>query len=226
MTRPAAAPCRGVRPALIDPGGFPSAGGSGGRPEGEHHEERPQVLFRKLPAQPPHLHHFERWQTLLGSKPVGTGSVSMPPDIAKALNAASRTDAGEMLVKLGSSPRGLSEGHAQVLPQSASAATGAPRAAASLWQHLWQCYRNPFNLLLTVLALVSYAPEDMKATLVIGSMVVPVDGAALPAGVALQKAADRLKAMVSNTSTVLPPPRATRRARRATKASTPRTPAR
>ena len=39
------------------------------------------------------------------------------------------------------------------------------------WRHLWQCYRNPFNLLLTVLAAVSWLTEDIKATVVIGAMV-------------------------------------------------------
>lgn len=39
------------------------------------------------------------------------------------------------------------------------------------WQHLWHCYRNPLNLLLTLLAVISYLTEDMKAALVIGSMV-------------------------------------------------------
>lgn len=39
------------------------------------------------------------------------------------------------------------------------------------WLHLWHCYKNPFNLLLTVLAIVSYLTEDMKATTVIANMV-------------------------------------------------------
>ncbi len=39
------------------------------------------------------------------------------------------------------------------------------------WLHLWHCYRNPFNLLLTLLAVVSYVTEDEKATIVIASMV-------------------------------------------------------
>jgi Mg2+-importing ATPase len=152
------------------------------------------------------LHHFERWQTLLGSKPVGTGSsVSMPPDIAKALGAASRTDAGEMLVKLNSSPRGLSEGHAQVLRKRLGSNEVRHEQPLPWWQHLWQCYRNPFNLLLTVLALVSYVTEDMKATLVIGSMVVLSTVLRFLQESRSNKAADRLKAMVSNTSTVLRP---------------------
>ncbi len=51
------------------------------------------------------LHHFERWQTLLGSKPVGTASAAMPPEIANALSAASLADASDMLAQLDSSPR-------------------------------------------------------------------------------------------------------------------------
>lgn len=40
------------------------------------------------------------------------------------------------------------------------------------WRHLWHCYRDPFNLLLTALAAVSWATHDLKATVVIGVMVV------------------------------------------------------
>ena len=151
------------------------------------------------------LHHFERWQTLLGSKPVGVASASMPPDIAKALAAASRTDAGEMLVRLGSSPRGLSEGHAQVLRKRLGSNEVRHEQPLPWWTHLWQCYRNPFNLLLTVLALISYVTEDMKATLVIGSMVVLSTVLRFLQESRSNQAAERLKAMVSNTATVLRP---------------------
>jgi Mg2+-importing ATPase len=172
------------------------------------------------------LHHFERWQSLLGSKPVSSGSLQMPPDIAKALNTASRTDAGEMLVRLDSSPRGLSEGHAQVLRKRLGSNEVRHEQPLPWWQHLWQCYRNPFNLLLTVLALVSYVTEDMKATLVIGSMVVLSTVLRFLQESRSNKAADRLKAMVSNTSTVLRPAPGQKAGEQVTKASTPRTPAR
>ena len=118
------------------------------------------------------LHHFERWQTLLGSKPVGAASAAMPADIAKALATASHTDAGELLARLDSSPQGLGETHAQVLRKRLGSNEVRHEQPLPWWTHLWQCYRNPFNLLLTVLALTSYVTEDMKATLVIGSMVV------------------------------------------------------
>ncbi len=40
------------------------------------------------------------------------------------------------------------------------------------WLHLWICYKNPFNLLLTALAALSYSTGDTKGTTVIAVMVV------------------------------------------------------
>ncbi|WP_395350710.1 magnesium-translocating P-type ATPase [Variovorax sp. UC122_21] len=151
------------------------------------------------------LHHFERWQTLLGSKPVGTASAAMPPEIANALSAASLADASDMLAQLGSSPRGLSEDEATALRKRLGGNEVNHEKPLPWWTHLWQCYRNPFNLLLTVLALVSYVTEDMKAAVVIGSMVVLSTVLRFLQESRSNKAADELKAMVSNTSTVLRP---------------------
>ena len=39
------------------------------------------------------------------------------------------------------------------------------------WVHLWVCYRNPFNILLTILGAISYATEDLFAAGVIALMV-------------------------------------------------------
>ncbi|MBM3115014.1 magnesium-translocating P-type ATPase [Jeongeupia naejangsanensis] len=69
--------------------------------------------------------------------------------------------------------------------------------------HLWLCYRNPFNLLLTVLALISAATDDMKATVVIATMVGISTVLRFVQEKRSNSAADRLKAMVSNTATVL-----------------------
>ncbi len=151
------------------------------------------------------LHHFERWQTLLGSKPVGIASAAMPPEIANALSAASLADAGDMLAQLDSSPQGLSEEHATALRKRLGGNEVNHEKPLPWWTHLWQCYRNPFNLLLTVLALVSYVTEDMKAAVVIGSMVVLSTVLRFLQESRSNKAADKLKAMVSNTSTVLRP---------------------
>ncbi|WP_370453689.1 magnesium-translocating P-type ATPase [Simplicispira sp. 110] len=69
--------------------------------------------------------------------------------------------------------------------------------------HLWHCYQNPFNLLLTALALISWLTDDMKATVVIGSMVMLSTLMRFVQEGRSHRAAERLKALVSNTATVL-----------------------
>lgn len=70
--------------------------------------------------------------------------------------------------------------------------------------HLWICYRNPFNLLLTVLGIFSYATEgDLFAAGIIALMVVVSTLLNFVQERRSTKAADALKAMVSNTATVL-----------------------
>lgn len=151
------------------------------------------------------LHHFERWQALLGPKPAGIASAAMPPGIAQALSAASRADAAALLASLHSSPQGMAEDEALALRRQFGGNEVRHEQPLPWWTHLWQCYRNPFNLLLTVLALVSYVTEDMKAALVIGSMVVLSTVLRFLQESRSGKAAERLKAMVSNTATVLRP---------------------
>jgi Mg2+-importing ATPase len=69
--------------------------------------------------------------------------------------------------------------------------------------HLWHCYQNPFNLLLTVLALLSYLTDDAKATLVIGLMVALSTAIRFVQEGRSHRAAESLKAMVGNTATVI-----------------------
>eukprot|EP01035_Chromulina_nebulosa_P038890 gene38890-52530_t len=71
------------------------------------------------------------------------------------------------------------------------------------WMHLWHCYKNPFNVLLTVLALISYLTEDHEATVVILAMVVLSTLLRFVQEGRSNRAAERLKSLVSNTATVL-----------------------
>src|SRR5690606_13639119 len=71
------------------------------------------------------------------------------------------------------------------------------------WRHLWHCYTNPFNLLLTLLALISFLTDDLEATVVISTMVVLSSLMRFWQEARSNKAADALKAMVSTTATVL-----------------------
>ena len=71
------------------------------------------------------------------------------------------------------------------------------------WLHLWRCYLNPFNLLLSVLAALSYLSADTKATLVIGVMVAMSTVIRFVQEGRSHRAAEGLRAMVSNTATVV-----------------------
>lgn len=73
----------------------------------------------------------------------------------------------------------------------------------SWYKHLWLSYKNPFNLLLTILATVSYFTDDIKGTVVIGGMVIISTVLRFVQERRSNNAADRLKEMVSTTATVV-----------------------
>lgn len=70
-----------------------------------------------------------------------------------------------------SHPEGLNEGEvaAKILKHGDNQIPA--QKPSPWWVHLWTCYRNPFNLLLTVLGIVSYSTEDLFAAGVIALMV-------------------------------------------------------
>jgi len=72
-----------------------------------------------------------------------------------------------------------------------------------VWLHLWRCYLNPFNVLLTVLAVLSFLSADAKATVVIAAMVSLSTVIRFVQEGRSHRAADSLRAMVSNTATVI-----------------------
>jgi len=108
-----------------------------------------------------------------------------------------------LLQQLHSRPDGLTEQEADAIRLEVGPNEVEHEKPLSWWVHLWHCYKNPFNLLLTVLAAVSYATEDMKATIVIGSMVVLSTMMRFIQESRSNNAADKLKEMVSNTATVV-----------------------
>ncbi len=128
---------------------------------------------------------------------------AMPEQQARILLRAAQSTPAEALAQLGSRAEGLSLREA-----SARLARHGPNEiehekAWPWWWQLWHCYKNPFNLLLTVLAGLSYLTHDAKATVVIGVMVLLSTGVRFVQEGRSNRAAERLKAMVSNTATVL-----------------------
>ena len=146
--------------------------------------------------------HFRRL-ALLDSVTDTTVSREVPPTLAQTLVAAAHRDSAQLIDNLGTHTDGLSEVEAQALRQQHGLNEVEHEQPLSRWVHLWHCYKNPFNLLLTLLAAVSLATDDVQAAVVIGTMVVLSTVLRYWQEAKSNKAADALKAMVSNTATVM-----------------------
>ncbi|EIK69316.1 magnesium-importing ATPase [Pseudomonas synxantha BG33R] len=146
--------------------------------------------------------HFRRLAML---ETVTDASVSreVPPSLAHTLVASANRSAVQLLGVLGSHAEGLSTQDADALRVQYGLNEVEHEQPLPWWVHLWHCYKNPFNLLLTLLAVISWLTEDMKAATVIFSMVVLSTLLRFWQEAKSNKAADALKAMVSNTATVL-----------------------
>lgn len=77
-----------------------------------------------------------------------------------------------------------------------------PEPPLPAWLHLWRCYVNPFNLLLTALAALSMLNGDAKATVVISVMVALSTGIRFDQEGCSHRAAEGLRARVSNQASV------------------------
>src|SRR5579871_2268278 len=146
-----------------------------------------------------HFHRFALLDALLR-----TGVTrDVPTSLADTLLKAAYADTGTVLQKVGSNMHGLTEAQAEAVRDEVGPNVIEHEKPPAWWVHLWHCYRNPFNLLLTVLAGISYYTGDMKATVVIGAMVALSTLIRFVQESRSNKAADKLKEMVSNTATVL-----------------------
>ena len=148
------------------------------------------------------LRHYRRLALL--ETLTRTGVSREPPEsLTQALNAAAHSDGAALLTQLGSSAAGLTKTQADAVRERVGPNEVEHEKPLPWWLHLWHSFRNPFNLLLTLLAIVSYLTHDMKGTLVIGTMVVLSTVLRFWQEGKSNQAADALKAMVSNTATVL-----------------------
>ncbi len=146
--------------------------------------------------------HFRRLVTLDSLTRTGA-SREVPPSLSQALAAAAKSDPDSLFKQLDSHPHGLSEAQADAARARFGLNEVEQEKPLPWWLHLWHCYKTPFDLLLTLLAAISYITEDMKATIVIGSMVVLSVMIRFWQERKSNRAADQLKALVSNTATVI-----------------------
>ena len=134
----------------------------------------------------------------------GSGaSKDIPASISHKLSLAATSTIDEVIQTLGSHEHGLTETQAFAVRELVGLNEIQQEKPPPWWMHLWRCYKTPFDILLTVLAIISYITEDMKATVVIGSMVFLSVLIRFWQERKSNKAADALKAMVSNTVTVI-----------------------
>jgi len=146
--------------------------------------------------------HFRRLALLESITRTGI-SREVPPELASELIAAAQIAPEALLERLGSHANGLSQSQVEYIRQRAGVNEVEHEKPLPWWKHLWLAYRTPFSLLLTVLALISYITEDLRGTIVIGAMVVLATVIRFWQETKSSKAAEKLKAMVHTTATVL-----------------------
>jgi Mg2+-importing ATPase len=152
-----------------------------------HFQRPPLAVLLKAPAAAP-------------GAPVAAATAAMP---GLALLEAARDDPDKALQRLATTAGGLDAAEA-----AQRLARDGPNEVAHdkplpAWLHLWRCYLNPFNLLLTALAVLSLASADARATVVIAVMVVLSTVIRFVQEGRSHRAADGLRALVSNTATVI-----------------------
>jgi len=127
----------------------------------------------------------------------------VPSALNQTLTKASYSEIDTLLADLDTHLDGLSETQAEFVRAHIGTNEVEHEKPLPAWLHLWYSYKNPFSLLLTVLAAISYFTEDVKAAIVISAMVVLATFTRFIQETRSNNAADKLKAMVSNTATVL-----------------------
>ncbi|CNK44414.1 magnesium-translocating P-type ATPase [Yersinia alsatica] len=155
------------------------------------------VLSRNLPRR------LIRRETMLEGVSAGSAAKDIPADLTRQRLLCANETPQQLYQRFQSHPEGLTEQEAEAIRLVSGNNLIENQQAVSWWVHLWHCYRNPFNLLLTILALISYATEDLTAALVIGAMVLISTLMHFIQEARSNRAADALKAMVSNTATVI-----------------------
>jgi Mg2+-importing ATPase len=146
------------------------------------------------------LRHFGRGP-MLGSLAAGRAPAAPAHLGAELLRAAAAAPA-ESMARLGTSEQGLTAAEAARRLVRDGPNEVAHEKPLPGWHRLWQCYLNPFNLLLTVLATLSWLSGDARAMVVVSLMVVLSTLMRFVQEGRSHKAAESLRSLVGNTATV------------------------
>ena len=127
----------------------------------------------------------------------------MPSVISKNIITCSYLPTEDLFTKLDSNINGLTADI--VLKKQAKFGLNQIEEHKKLtwYKHLWLCYKNPFNLLLTVLDVFYLIAHDIRGIIVLSSMIVISTVLRFVQEIRSNNAADKLKEMVSTRATVL-----------------------
>lgn len=148
------------------------------------------------------VRHFRRL-LILDTLPKTGLNREVPAGLSQKLQSVAASDKDTLLQQYGSGQQGLSQTQVTQLREQFGLNEVEHDKPLPWWTHLWLSYRNPFNLLLTLLAIISFLTDDMTATVIIATMVALSTWLRFVQEARANKAADKLKAMVSNTATVI-----------------------
>ncbi len=143
-----------------------------------------------------------RRQAIPESLPRGRRADRLSASLDRRLVELARRDLPALLQELGTSGRGLSASQVEALRAQHGPNEVQHEKPIPWWKHLWLSYNNPFNLLLTLLAVVSCFTRDIQAAVVITSMVLLATLIRFVQERRSNQAALALKELVSNTIAV------------------------
>ncbi|MFZ3142295.1 magnesium-translocating P-type ATPase [Polaromonas sp.] len=147
--------------------------------------------------------HLFRRRVILESLPRKSRAEALPDLLNRQLVQQATQDLPSLLARLGSRQQGLSPREAAAIRARVGPNEVEHEKPMPWWLHLWLSYKNPFNLLLTALAVLSYATRDIKAALVIGCMVALSTLIRFVQERRSSQAVQALKELVSNKATVI-----------------------
>jgi Mg2+-importing ATPase len=119
------------------------------------------------------------------------------------LIASSYLNEVELLAKLNSSLTGLCDEQVKINQDKYGFNEIEKQEELTWYNHLWLCYKNPFNLLLTLLDIFFIVTDDIRGIIVLSSMIIISTVLRFIQERKSNKAVDKLKAMVSTTATVI-----------------------
>ena len=147
--------------------------------------------------------HFFHRRVLFESLSAEHAARAVPDTLARQLTRDATDDLATVLARLHACNEGLSNAEVEAIRAQAGPNEVEHERPAPWWLHLWLSYKNPFNLLLSTLALVSWLTRDTKAAVVIGSMVALSTVLRFVQEWRSSRAAQSLKDLVSNHASVI-----------------------